>query len=640
MTPGRARRRAAQFALLLPLLWLGGCATPPPTAAPEQDSERALAAERQGSFVVAAREYQRLAAAAESPQRQHYELKRAEVLLKAGQAPEARAVLEAIDVSGLNPVLRSRKLLLEAEFAAAEGRHDQALERLVQAERDRNLDPQVFADLLQARARNELALERPFDAIYSLVRRERYLSRRADVNANQQQIWQLLEGQNPSALNRELVARRGSTFDGWIDLALRMADARTAPGAAIDAWRKRWPDHPASESLLKALATQVLAVRLPARVSRIALLLPISSGHAQAAQAVQDGFLAMHNAAPGYEKPEVRVYDLGADPALAPSIYDRAVAEGAEFVVGPLGLDAAEQVARRAQFPVPTLLLSHTTQNLARYAGYVFQFGLPPEQEAEQAAERAYLDGRRRAAVLVPASEWGERMSAAFNAAWERLGGLVVSQQTYLPGQAEYSEPVRRLLNIHLSEARKEALEARIRTRVKYEARAREDMDFIFLAADPRHARLIKPQVNYHHASRVPVYATSHVFDGRGDTVADADLDGIRFGDMPWMLASDERLDRLRADVQGAWPYAHTTLDRLYALIPQLVRLSTDPAARYLGVTSGLSLDGGGRLRRQLLWARFRKGLPQLLDTFVQYKNQFQAIDEQSGEALEPGPRP
>ena len=37
-------------------------------------------------------------------------------------------------------------------------------------------------------------------------------------------------------------------------------------------------------------------------------------------------------------------------------------------------------------------------------------------------------------------------------------------------------------------------------------------------------------------------------------------------------------------------------------------------AARYAGVTSALSLDPDGRLHRSLAWARFRNGVPRVLD--------------------------
>ena len=87
----------------------------------------------------------------------------------------------------------------------------------------------------------------------------------------------------------------------------------------------------------------------------------------------------------------------------------------------------------------------------------------------------------------------------------------------------------------------------------------------------------------------------------------------------------------MREKLQGEWPYGHTQLDRLYALgmdsyaiIPYLNRISSENAVRFNGVTSGLSLDNDGRLHRQLLWARFKRGVPRLIDTFYNYKGQFE----------------
>jgi hypothetical protein len=227
-------------------------------------------------------------------------------------------------------------------------------------------------------------------------------------------------------------------------------------------------------------------------------------------------------------------------------------------------------------------------------------------------------------------------------AAWQRLGGIVLSEQSYLLNQADYSDPVKRLLNITQSEARKERLENVVKMKLKFEPRPREDIDFVFLAGDTRAARLIKPQLNYNRAARLPVYATSQIFTGRGDPARDTDLDGIQFGDMPWMLVGDGRVAALRTTLQPAWPQAHTGLDRLfalgvdaYAVIPSLDRLASENAARFSGVTSGLSVGRNGRLHRQLLWAQFKKGVPVLIDTFLPNKGQF---DIDSGDA--PAPRP
>jgi outer membrane PBP1 activator LpoA protein len=398
-------------------------------------------------------------------------------------------------------------------------------------------------------------------------------------------------------------------------------------GNAVDNWRKTHAGHPATEDFLSTIVRP-----RPGQigiVEKITLLLPLTSDYAQAAAAVRDGFLAMDAANRNPDKPKISVIDIGADPKQAVAAYEAAVKDGTQLIVGPLGLEAVDNIVKKTSLEVPTLLLSHATDEIDS-GKTVFQFGLTPEQEAIQTAERAWLDGRRQAALLYPNTALGRRLQTAFVAAWQRLGGIVVSEQEYLSGQNDYTDPVKRLLNIVQSEARKERIENLAKMKLKFEARPREDIDFIFLAADARHARLIKPQLSYHRATRVPVYATSYVFTGRGDPNLDADLNGILFGDMPWMLVGGGRVAELRASLQPNWPHAHSGLDRLfalgvdaYAVIPHLNRLRSENAVRFGGVTSGLSLERGGRLHRQLLWAQFRKGVPVLVDTFFRHKDQF-----------------
>jgi outer membrane PBP1 activator LpoA protein len=358
---------------------------------------------------------------------------------------------------------------------------------------------------------------------------------------------------------------------------------------------------------------------------------------------VRDGFLAMDAANTDPDKPKITVYDTGPDPAKTPEVYEQAVNDGAQFVVGPLGREAAEAVMRQASIRAPTLLLNYTDEEPGSMSKYLFQFGLSPEQEARQAAERAWLDGHRQAAVLYPKTPWGERMMTAWSSHWQRLGGVVVANQAYNDTDVDFSEPIKSLLNITQSEARKEAIEKTVGQKLRFETRARQDIDFIFLAADAKHGRLIKPQLNFFHAARVPVYSTSHIFTGAGDAMRDIDLDGIQFGDMPWMLVGDGKIQELRQTLQRDWPHVHTDLDRLYALgvdsyaiLPHLGRIGMESGARFSGVTSGLSVDQHGRLQRQLLWARFNRGVPRLTDTFLKHRDQFKIVsDDKTNERSE-----
>jgi hypothetical protein len=630
-------------------LVLSACETRPPRPEavkppePVATIKTAELAETAGEFVLAAREYELLSGKADSPQREHYTLKTIEMLIKAGQVREARDKLRTLDVAKLDAAFQARKQIHEAQLLVLENKPDEALKLLARAEKTPNLNPNQIGDIYRVRAQAEMAIERPLAALKNLIARDKVIVARDEITRNHRELWQILETLSRAQLTQELAASRDPVLSGWLELAiaaLENAGSYAKLAIAVDGWHKTHIGHPASEDFLKSLAKP--RIGQIGRIERISLLLPLTSDYAQAAAAVRDGFLAMQAADRNVDKPAVNVIDIGNDPARAAEFYKQAVQDGAQLIIGPLGLEAVDQVVKKAGLDAPTLLLSHASDEIDS-GKTVFQFGLPPEQEATQAAERAWLDGHRQAAVLYPDSAWGRRLQAAFVAAWQRLGGIVVSEQNYLLNQSDYTDPVKRMLNIIHSEARKERLENLARMKLKFEARPREDIHFIFLAADPRHARLIKPQLNYHRASKIPIYATSHVFTGRGNPALDTDLDGIQFGDMPWILVGDGRVAELRAALQPSWPYAHSGLDRLfalgvdaYAIVPHLNRLSSENAVRFNGVTSGLSLGRGGRLHRQLLWARFKKGVPVLVDTFFRHKGQFD-IDADGTPAARPG---
>ncbi len=617
------------FAGMISAAMLTGCQTgrlgaPGEPRATPATMETAEKAEHEGQYVVAAREYMRLAATVKSPQKQNNELRAVEALIKAGQSAEARSLLRSIDVTGLDSSFQARKRIMDARLLSLEGAHEKAIRTLDEAAKARNLNPSLLADIYLARSQAEQALDNPIGAVRNLISRESLLVSKETLTSNQTQIWNILSALPRARLASERQLTGDTVLGGWIDLALTKIDNagnRQRLEDALAQWRALNLKHPASESLVGSMTKS--STDIIGHIDRIALLLPLSSPYAVAADAVREGFLAMDKANTNKDKPTIQIYDVGADAARIPEIYKTAVKDGAQLVVGPLGREAAENLVRNGGVSVPTLLLSHIDDEPTQPA-LLFQFGLPPEQEARQVAERAYLDGHRQAAVLYPQNAWGERMMNAFVSSWQRLGGIVVSSQTYVEDQPDQSETIKQLLNMNYSFARKERLEKVLRARIpteRYYARPRQDIDFIFLAADAPRGRLIKPQLNFFQASQVPVYSTSHIFTGKVDPLHDSDLDGIIFGDMPWMLANDPKTQQLRQTLQSGWPHARSDLDRLYALgmdsyaiLPQLNRISTETGVRFNGVTSGLSLDPAGKLQRSLIWARFNRGAPKLID--------------------------
>jgi len=116
----------------------------------------------------------------------------------------------------------------------------------------------------------------------------------------------------------------------------------------------------------------------------------------------------------------------------------------------------------------------------------------------------------------------------------------------------------------------------------------------------------------------MPLYETSLGFEPNADAMANVDLDGVRFLDMPWFVQPDHP-----AVMVYNHPATPTSVEqeRLYALgldAWRLAGLITNPGQRNPmldGVTGRLTLDAGHQFARQLTAVEIRDGHVQL------YKN-------------------
>ncbi|MBE9515664.1 MAG: penicillin-binding protein activator [Proteobacteria bacterium] len=606
-----------------------GCTTPGPRLPDAEQPatlEGAAQAEAADEYILAARQYINLADAALAPRRADMLTRAASAFIKGGQMDEAIRILKRVRAGKRQPNLRARQLTLYARIASIEGHKKKAARLLAKANKIRNLGPDVLLEIYDLKAETELALNNPIGAVKNLIKRERYIVEPLDIDSNQIKIWEILNQQPVRKLRDASNLSRDPILRGWTELALLQAKAPGSFGRKLNKWKKEHPEHPITKTTIATLRSP--GPVLIGRIGKIGVLLPLSSTTRAvklAAQAIQEGIATMDKANTRYDKPAIQYYDTGGDARQTAKQYELAKAEGAQFIIGPLGNEAVDTLVANIEINVPTLFLSHTSREIDADNVAVFQFGLTPEQEAKQAAERAYVDGHRTAVALYPQNAWGERMHAAFSEHWQRLGGTILSEVAYNESQTDHSSTIQQLLDIDKSLARQQQLATVTRRRLIMEPRRRQDVDCIFLAAKAKQGRLIKPQLNYYRAHRIPVYASSHIYTGRPDRVKDADLNGIMFGDMPWMLINKGDIYNLRL-LQGNWPYARTRLDRLYAMgmdayavVPHLNRISSGSGARFNGVSSSLSVDQEGRLHRQLSWAKFRRGVPRALKQEYRY---------------------
>ena len=611
---------------------LSGCArlqqTPVPPPMNARDADKAL---RHEHYMEAAQAYQRLAQQAHGQTRADLALKAADAFVRSGDLDAAGAELKKIKTP-LAPSLAARRAVLQAEIAAASDQPARAFADADAASSLPHLKPRLLARIHRIKAQAALRLGHTQVAVRELIERESLLVSPRRLAANEHALWHALALMSNRRLR--VLRSQGATsgLRAWADLALRVR--RYPPQSrrlrqTISAWQVRHPQYPLGRPFLKMLGG---SRPRPTALRSIAVLLPLSSPFAVAAQAVEAGFVDMSEVRPLPGNPHIIIYDIGSNGADANHYYKEAIARGAEFVVGPLGTAAVDDVTEHTHFRVPTLLLGLAPGAFAHdnSAVPIYQFSLARTLEAHQAANRAYLDNHRRAAILYPDTAWGKSMKHAFAKRWRHLGGLVTAETSYTPGLTNYAVPVQNLLNITQSHERDARLQRILGMPLAFTARRRQDVGFVFLVADAPDGRLIKPQLNYNHADTLPVYSTSTIFTGRADPVYDRDLDGIKFGDMPWMLVANGRTGRLRKILPHARQYEFTPLARLYAfgadaygLIGQLSRLSLGGGGRYDGLTGQLSLKRSGVIHRQLVWARFAHGVPQLTDTFLSYRGLF-----------------
>ncbi len=625
-SPPRAPRPVSTLvATILISLGLAGCV---PTLRPStraMSATTAARAVRHHHYIEGSQAYQHLARHSTGGARARYTLKAAEALVRAGALQAADQELRRVKPP-LSARLAARKEALLAEIDAARSHPARAYGEARKALRHPNLRPRLQAEIRRIEAQVSLSLGHPVRAARDMIARERLLVSRRRLTNNETALWHDLAAVPRMRLRRLYAQAPSRAVRAWARLqiiARRYPPQSQRLRAAVAQWRHRYRKFVPTAAFLRMILGAKGHPRPAPRT--VALLLPLSSPFAKAAKAVERGFVAMAKVHPLPGNPAIDIYDIGSNPAAATHYYRRAVRHGAQFIVGPLGAEAVANIADHAHFTVPTLLLGLAKGGPRHDPGRtpVYQFSLARTLEARQAADRASLDGHTRAAILYPDSPFGHRMRRAFARRWRHLGGLVVAQTSYVPGSTGYVRPVEDLLDIAQSRARYDRLRRILGMPIAFTARRRQDVGFIFLVADAPDARLIKPLLDYDHADTLPVYSTSTVFTGRRDPVYDRDLDGITFGDMPWMLVGNGRMGRLRRTLPDAGRYDFTPFARLFAygadaegLVARLDRLSLGGGERYNGLTGALSVRRNDVIRRTLVWAEFRKGIPRLLDHF------------------------
>lgn len=390
-------------------------------------------------------------------------------------------------------------------------------------------------------------------------------------HANEREIERLLATLDNATLSREAAALApGDPLYNYVGQGLLLRGLPLPRPFDRSAWNFDFPGRP---------ATDRDGYRPPAKV---AVLLPMSGNLAVAATPVRDGFLA------GYynetrQRPDVNFYDTAGSPAGALSAYDRAAAEGSDFVVGPLGRDEVNALFARSQLPVPVLALNRG-EGLPPPGNA--SFSLSPEDEGAAAAEHLLGLGARRVLVIAAMDDTQQRAVASLRDRLTARG----AQVTDVAGEG---------VSDFIPFAQKEG-----------------GVDAVFLAVKGSSARLLMPKLALAGLAGKPRVATSQLLSGTGKPEEDRILDGIAFPSEAWTTRGARGLPPAAA-VGAQLNSAKGPAARLFAfgfdawqITAYLQHLATTADGRIEGATGILRLDGFGNLLRTPTWSTFSAGAP------------------------------
>jgi hypothetical protein len=611
MNKSISRNRRNLLALALTTLLVTGCSTLQRSGDTSGKNARQLS--EQGDHVASSRAYLELAAAVSGNQQERYVIFAANELFLANDLGGADRILQEIGERSADANL-DLWAQVTAELRLAEGDPAAALSTLNEITSTENETTAKRILLLRSDALFKLG--RAETAVATLLQREAMLTKSKDIRTNHRYIWTGLQDAGGS-IPADIGQRWGDpVLNGWLELGYISYSNRsslTSLNLGLTQWRDAHPEHPASGELLDEVLEGLSS--LSNYPDHVGLMLPLSGKQQALGAAIRDGFLAAHFSLGNDSlRPDIRIYDTARTSVTA--AYQQAVINGANFLVGPLLKSEVGELADLAD-DIPTLALNYGPPDLD-YPELFYQFALAPEDEARAVANRATDEGRYNAVALVPESPWGDRVLTAFQDQLELRGGKLLAARTYQADSADYAEIIREVLLLDESYARRNRLSANIGKQLEFRPRRRQDVDLIFIGAGPTKAKQLRPQLRFHYAADIPTYSTSAVY-APGST-DNADINGVIFPDMPWLLRPTQMVRYDQTIFAEYWGSGSAQLARFYAMGYDAYHLTavinsakTVHSARMEGMTGNIYLERNGRLHRTFAWAKMERGKPRAL---------------------------
>ncbi|WNN49002.1 penicillin-binding protein activator [Siccibacter colletis] len=324
-------------------------------------------------------------------------------------------------------------------------------------------------------------------------------------------------------------------------------------------------------------------------------------------------------AAPANPDAELKVYDTSSQPLA--QVLNQAQQDGASIVIGPLLKNSVEELLK-SNTPLNVLALNQP-ENVESRANICY-FALSPEDEARDAANHIWQEGKRAPLLLVPRSALGSRVSSAFAAEWSKLGGGIVLEQKFGStaelkmginsgsGIALTGSPVSASLPQQESVTIGGLTIPAPPTDAQITAGSGK-VDAAYIVATQEEVALIKPMIAMRAGSQsgASLYASSRSAQGGAGADFRLEMEGMQFSDIPMLTGANPALQQQAlAAVNNDY-----SLARLYAMGVDAWSLANNfsqmrqvPGFHLAGNTGELTATQDCVINRKLTWLRYQQG--------------------------------
>lgn len=555
--------------------------------------------------------YQSQADIKNHPDQKNWQLLTARALIIDGKAQAALLTLNKIDGITLTAQQQFEFSLIKAEVLFIEKRYQDAEKVLSSKPALANSYEAHWQRYYLLKASIYEQLEKNVLAAESRFLLNQFLSNELQSN-NNTKLWSTISALPLEALNQASFVYQNTQpiLSGWFQLAAISIEYGFEPQLLISnlqAWKSNNPQHPALTDFPTELVTAMATT--PYSPNHVAVMLPLTGKRGTPGRAIRDGILSAYYQEKQSERLNLRFYDTAKTDAT--TLYQRAIEEGADFVIGPLLKPNVEAIIPLVT-DVPLISLNKLPENIV--SDNIYYFSLTSNDEAIAAAKKMQKDGIKHPLVLAPQNAIGDRLASTFTQEWNELADEE-SQVYQYKNQADMQRTVSKLFSVDSSNLRISQMKALIGSDIKTKTRSRRDIDAIYIIATPQEAMLAIPYIittQNPYIKQVAIYASSRTHSSNLPSNQSRDLNGLIFSDMPWLLNPDQEL---KSQTISLWPNMSKIEQNLFAmgydtfkLIPNLLQLRNFPSLRIDGQTGILYVNDQGNIEREFSWGRYKSG--------------------------------